>query len=1056
MDMNDKNISELTVQQPDKLKKDQQKVIKKYLKDPKNKKCEIRNISSIYMFGFVDTLLPYELHISDCPNIIFKNGALVPTKLVVTMCNIQQITDIQELTQITNLNLSFNQIREISELKELENITHLNLENNEIYRINALESLKKLQVLNLKNNKVIFSKPLENLSLQKLQVENNLIVDKIYQNQGLPTIADCQNYLGPNSTEEQANDLLILSYQHFQYHNMFQKYNKSVKTVKNINNKRENYILILKDDNELQDFYFIEQLNVNQLSIQNCPNLKLRTIQEYIYFKDKYPETQLQKPNNMLLLTSLIINKCNLSNIVVKIFTRLDYLDISDNFIGSISDLQFLQNLQYLNMSNNRIIFPDPLATLKSLKTVITTGNKIQNFEPLSQNPNFDLKWISPQHNVELQDFRDYLGFGSTEQEAQELMEKTLELKKLSYFNSPMLLKYSQQVQNKTLLIRGDQDIQGLKFVDLVDVETLFVFECNNVNFAEVPANIKKLVVNRCRLESAYGFESMNRLEELSLRGNKLTELGTLTQIKTLKILNVAQNNIKSLENVEQLQQLVELDASENAIESVEPLGTMKQLQRVNLSSNKISSGQLLEDLTNLVQLNVAFNSLESIYFVRNMELLTHLDISFNKVKDILVLKNLLKLVYLRLDRNFISMFTALNTHPNKQLGWFTCQQNVKKEDVQVRAIEKFLEVPENEKCIIQNEQDVERIDFVDIIKPKELFISGCPNVTFEHTAKVPKKLTVTKCGLNQITDIYKMSQITYLDLSFNKIRDISELAELHNLTYLNLEYNDIYRVIALQGINKLEYLNLMNNKIIFSKPVQELASKLLIENNIIVDQQYNQQEVPTYVDCYNFLGPNCIKEQYQYLHFITTVYLNNLNNIDKYCKKTENNVLKIINNNELVEFQFSKYKYLNINELNIDMLKPSELYISGCSNVTFEHAAKVPIKLTVTNCGLSQITDIYQMNQITSLNLSFNKIRDISELAELIDLTHLNLESNDIYRIEALEDLKKLEYLNLMNNKIIISQPIQNLSIKKLMINYNLIVDRMVAMFNGGENRTQ
>ncbi|CAL6040532.1 leucine-rich_repeat domain-containing protein [Hexamita inflata] len=402
-------------------------------------------------------------------------------------------------------------------------------------------------------------------------------------------------------------------------------------------------------------------------------------------------------------------------------------------------------------------------------------------------------------------------------------------------------------------------------------------------------------------------------LEELSLRGNKLTELGALTQIKTLKILDVAQNNIKSLENIEQLQQLVELDASENAIESVEQLETMRQLQIVNLSSNKISSGSSLEDLTHLIQLNVASNCLESIYFVRNMELLTHLDISFNKVQDIQVLKNLLQLVDLRLDGNFISTFTALENHPNKQLGWFTCQQNGQKEDRQINIIDNFLQNPGNEKCVIENEQEVERIDFVDIIKPKELFKSGCQNVTFEHAAKVPTKLTVTKCGLSQITDIYQMNQITWLDLSLNKIRDISELVELVDLTHLNLESNDIYRIDALAELKELEFLNLTNNKIIFSYPIQKLkVSKLLIENNLIVDQAYKNQGIPTLDDSKNYLGPNNTKQQVDELKILTDFSLNQVQMLRKYNNTVFNNTLTLKNDNDPQSFEFVKQLTIN------------------------------------------------------------------------------------------------------------------------------------------------
>ncbi|CAL6071215.1 Conserved_hypothetical protein [Hexamita inflata] len=750
-------------------------------------------------------------------------------------------------------------------------------------------------------------------------------------------------------------------------------------------------------------FYCINQKSSQyDAQIQYQSNLKINTV----YF----PSLHLVPVN----ITKLIASNCCLQSISsLRIFTKLDYLDISDNFIGNISDLQFLQNLQYLNMSNNRIIFPDPLATLKSLKKVITDGNKIQNFEPLTQNPNFDVKWISPQNDAELQDFRDYLGFGSTEQESQELMEKTLELKKLSYFNSPILQKYSQQVQNKTLMIRGDQDIQSLKFVDFMEVDTLFVLECYNASFVEVPANIKKLVVNRCRLESASGLEYMSQLEELSLRGNKLTELGALTQIKTLKILDVAQNNIKSLENIEQLQQLVELDASENTIESVEPLETMKQLQRLNLSTNKISSGSSLEDLTNLVQLNVAFNSLESIYFVRNMELLTHLDISFNKVQDILVLMNLLKILDLRLDGNFISMFTALENHPNKQLGWFTCKQNVKKEDRQINIIDNFLQQPGNQKCIIENDQKIERLDFVDIVKPNELFISGCPNIKFEHAVKIPTTLTVTKCGLSEITDIHQMNQITWLDLSFNKIMDISELAELVDLTYLNLESNDIYRIDALAELQKLEFLNLTNNKIIFSYPIYKLkVSKLLIENNLIVDQAYENQGIPTLADSKNYLGPNNTQQQVDEFKVLTDFSLNQVQMLRKYRNTVFNNTLTLKNDNDPQSFEF--IKKLNINTLSIE----------NCQNIqyTFRETKQIRIQnnyinslqappanlvlLTINKCNISNVFRLAQMKQLKYLDLRSNSLISISPLKQLINLKQVLIDDNLILDLDILTTL--------------------------------------------------
>ncbi len=67
----------------------------------------------------------------------------------------------------------------------------------------------------------------------------------------------------------------------------------------------------------------------------------------------------------------------------------------------------------------------------------------------------------------------------------------------------------------------------------------------------------------------------------------------------------------------------------------------------------------------------------------------------------------------------------------------------------------------------------------------------------------------------NQIRDISPLSVLTNLselDLGGNQITDISPIAELTNLSYLNLRNNQITDVSSLSGLNNLSGLSLMGN----------------------------------------------------------------------------------------------------------------------------------------------------------------------------------------------------------------------------------------------------
>ncbi|CAL6060497.1 leucine-rich_repeat domain-containing protein [Hexamita inflata] len=722
-------------------------------------------------------------------------------------------------------------------------------------------------------------------------------------------------------------------------------------------------------------------------------------------------ENNIYYPNINLLpvnITRLIASNCSLQEISgLKVLKSLSYLDISKNMINDISDLSYLCSINYLNISCNQIIFIDSLIDLKFLETLITHQNKIQDFEPLSKHSNFNINWISVQNKITENDIQNYLGFQYNMNEVEQLMN-TINSKKKNCFNDPMLQKYVSQVRDKSLTIRSDQSLQSIKFTQYMQIESLYVFQCNNIKFEEVPNTVKKLVINQCQLENITGLEKMNQLIELSLRGNRLTQIGELAQIQNLKCIDLAQNYLTSLENIEQLTQLVDINLNHNQLTNIHQLKSMKQLTSVNISCNKIEDCINLEGLVNIISLNLSNNELQFINFVKHMKRLKNLDFSFNKISNIDVLQQLPQIIDLRIDGNYISSFKALDKIQNKQLNWYLTEQKSQITDQSIQILQNYKSTPDNEKCDIVNSNDITQLGFVDVLKPRELFITESPNISFENGPFTPVKISAIKCNLHKITDIFQLTQVTDLDLSFNSIRDICELEELTNLKSLNLQDNDIYRIQALQSLQGLLYLNLRNNKIVLASPLNEMQNtEILVENNLIVDQQHLSQEIPNTQHYQNYLGPNSTQEQADELNMY---YQSKYELLETYKQIVNNNSLTINYNYQLQQFAF-------VDELNVKILN-----IQDCTNI---------------KC--IQIFQHLKMNELYMVD-NYPEIRTVCAPIKLISLTITNSMLTNVIGFEL---MKQLQYLDLRDNCIISIQQLQNLTnLKTVIIDNNYIQD--------------
>ncbi|CAL6073284.1 Conserved_hypothetical protein [Hexamita inflata] len=800
-------------------------------------------------------------------------------------------------------------------------------------------------------------------------------------------------------------------------------------------------------DNE--KFYCVRSdTNLADKQIDNIANLKVNQLY--------YPSIS-QIPVH---ITKLIASGCCLQEISgVRLMNNLSYLDISNNFIKNISDLQYLQNLQYLNMTNNKIIFSQPLSALPMLQQLFLASNMIHDFDALATNPNFNINWICPQNIAQIRNFMDYCGAWSTIEQATALMTQTISRRDQSPYYDPIILKYAPQVINNTLVIHNDQELHSVQFTDLLNIETLFVFECYNLSFERVPTKLKKLAVNMCYIENINGLENMKSVVELSLRGNRISEIGVLFRMNQLQKLDLAQNNLNSIRGIEQLVNLTDADLSENTITEINSLKFMKQLKSVNLSKNKITLAEDLESLTNLKTLNISYNSLKSITFVKHMKKLIHLDTSFNQIKEIDVIKDLVKLVDLRFDGNQIESFNVIEHLLNFKWSWYISQQNAPESD-NVRIIIKdcLNQQQLGTNFTISNNQYIKQLGFVDLCKLQELTITNCPNVSFENCPCIPTKLKINQCRLQTIIGIFEMQQIVELDLGFNNIRHINELEALISLQVLNLQNNDIYRINALLNLKQLRNVNLTNNKVIFSQPLNQMKGQLLIDNNLVTDNiAFQNQNIPQLADYQNFLGPNSTEDQVKELSkIIPCDEKYNLRMNQKYVQSIVNYVFQIQNDQTLTDFGFTRE--MRINTLNIQNcqnvklpfqipLKYLKTDLNGAlinyPDVVLLKAPNQITQLTINNCNLTNIAGIECINQLKTIELTNNPITSIKPIFSLTNITFLKINNSQITNITGIETMNQLTHVDLRNNCIVLIEPLKHLTnLKQVHVDNNFVQD--------------
>jgi len=283
------------------------------------------------------------------------------TKLEVLDLSENQITEIKglnSLKDLTFLDLYKNLITEIKGLDKLANLKDLHIGQCGIYNMKSLDNLKNLETLDIEGTKITEIKNLENLSnLQTLFLSSN----QISFIKGLGSLTKLRQLELNNNKISKIEGLDNL---------------KNLEFLELFNNQ-------ISEINGLDELENLKQLTLEQNKITEIINLeKCKNLESLWLDHNKIKEIENLK--NSTNLENLGLSENNINEIKgLENLTQLKILLLYGNKIEEIKGLENLTNLEELALKNNRIKEIKSLDKLKKLKNLSLNDNQISELEGL-------------------------------------------------------------------------------------------------------------------------------------------------------------------------------------------------------------------------------------------------------------------------------------------------------------------------------------------------------------------------------------------------------------------------------------------------------------------------------------------------------------------------------------------------------------------------------------------------------------------------------------------------------------------------------------------------
>ena len=263
------------------------------------------------------------------------------TQLNLSDNEITDVSALADLTELTVLSLNGNQITDVSALAGLTQLTDLHLSNNQITDVSALAGLTQLQELNLQNNQVDDVSALAELTqITEIGLRNNEITD-------VSDLAELTHLTDLDLGNNQITDVNALA-------------ELTQLTELNLNNNE------ITDVSALAELSQLTELNLNYNQITDVSALAGLTELTGLYLLNN-EITDVNGLAELTQLTVLILWNNEITDVgALAGLTQLRRLDLDGLQINDVSPLLNLTNLEWLDLGNNEVITPVDIWTLQA------------------------------------------------------------------------------------------------------------------------------------------------------------------------------------------------------------------------------------------------------------------------------------------------------------------------------------------------------------------------------------------------------------------------------------------------------------------------------------------------------------------------------------------------------------------------------------------------------------------------------------------------------------------------------------------------------------------
>ena len=249
--------------------------------------------------------------------------------------------------------------------------------------------------------------------------------------------------------------------------------------------------------------------------------------------------------------------------------------------------------------------------------------------------------------------------------------------------------------------------------------------------------------------------EDYDSVKELSLYGEKITDITLLKRCKNLRTLHLSENSISDISALKGLKNLTSLLLDNNQISDISMLKGLTNLTVLYLHGNQISDISALKGLTKLILLDLNYTKVNDLTPIRGLGKLTHLYVSTTQFDNIQAVSELTNLRLLGITNTKVGDLEPIKDLINLEALYFSgtpvktleplkglkTLRQLSFRNTEIDTLEPLKELTGLQTLKIQNTLINSLEPLKGLINLKKLYIEGCENITTEQIDELQKAL---------------------------------------------------------------------------------------------------------------------------------------------------------------------------------------------------------------------------------------------------------------------------------------------------------------------------